>query len=159
MKEAAELVLQSPLGKELSVEEASLLGELLLSRELADGEFLITEGTTDDSLHLLLEGKLEVVKHTGADGMASLAVLRKGDLAGELSFIDGQQHTVGLRALCDTQVLSLKRDSFENIIEEQPWLMYKVMRAIARSTHEILHRMNSDSIELNNYIFKQHGRY
>ena len=159
MKEAAELVLQSPLGKELSAEEASLLGELLLSRELADGEFLITEGTTDDSLHLLLEGKLEVVKHTGADGMASLAVLRKGDLAGELSFIDGQQHTVGLRALCDTQVLSLKRDSFEKIIEEQPWLMYKVMRAIARSTHEILHRMNSDSIELNNYIFKQHGRY
>ena len=159
MKEAAELVLQSPLGKELSAEEASLLGELLLSRELADGEFLITEGTTDDSLHLLLEGKLEVVKHTGADGMASLAVLRKGDLAGELSFIDGQQHTVGLRALCDTQVLSLKRDSFEKIIEEQPWLMYKVMRAIARSTHQILHRMNSDSIELNNYIFKQHGRY
>ncbi len=159
MKEAAELVLQSSLGKELSAEEASLLGELLLSRELADGEFLITEGTTDDSLHLLLEGKLEVVKHTGADGMASLAVLREGDLAGELSFIDGQQHTVGLRALCDTQVLSLKRDSFENIIEEQPWLMYKVMRAIARSTHEILHRMNSDSIELNNYIFKQHGRY
>ena len=159
MKEAADLVLQSSLGKELSAEEASLLGELLLSRELADGEFLITEGTTDDSLHLLLEGKLEVVKHTGADGMASLAVLRKGDLAGELSFIDGQQHTVGLRALCDTQVLSLKRDSFENIIEEQPWLMYKVMRAIARSTHEILHRMNSDSIELNNYIFKQHGRY
>jgi CRP/FNR family cyclic AMP-dependent transcriptional regulator len=159
MTQAAELVLQSPLGKELSAEEAILLGDLLLSRELADGEFLITEGTTDDSLHLLLEGKLEVVKHTGADGMASLAVLRKGDLAGELSFIDGQQHTVGLRALCETQVLSLKRDSFEKIIEEQPWLMYKVMRAIARSTHQILHRMNSDSIELNNYIFKQHGRY
>jgi CRP/FNR family cyclic AMP-dependent transcriptional regulator len=159
MTQAAELVLQSPLGKELSAEEANLLGDLLLSRELADGEFLITEGTTDDSLHLLLEGKLEVVKHTGADGMASLAVLRKGDLAGELSFIDGQQHTVGLRALCETQVLSLKRDSFEKIIEEQPWLMYKVMRAIARSTHQILHRMNSDSIELNNYIFKQHGRY
>jgi CRP/FNR family cyclic AMP-dependent transcriptional regulator len=159
MTQAAELVLQSPLGKELSAEEANLLGDLLLSRELADGEFLITEGTTDDSLHLLLEGKLEVVKHTGADGMASLAVLRKGDLAGELSFIDGQQHTVGLRALCDTQVLSLKRDSFEKIIEQQPWLMYKVMRAIARSTHQILHRMNSDSIELNNYIFKQHGRY
>jgi CRP/FNR family cyclic AMP-dependent transcriptional regulator len=159
MTEAAELVLRSTLGRELSTEEASVLGDLFLSRELADGEFLITEGTTDDSLHLLLEGKLEVVKHTGADGMASLAVLREGDLAGELSFIDGQEHTVGLRALCDTQILSLKRDSLEKIVEEHPWIMYKVMRAIARSTHEILHRMNSDSIELNNYIFKQHGRY
>jgi CRP/FNR family cyclic AMP-dependent transcriptional regulator len=159
MTEAAKLVLQSSLGRELTTEEASILADLLLSRELADGEFLITEGTTDDSLHILLDGKLEVVKHTGADGMASLAVLREGDLAGELSFIDGQQHTVGLRALCDTQVLSLKRDAFEKMIEEHPWIMYKVMRAIARSTHQILHRMNSDSIELNNYIFKQHGRY
>jgi len=91
--------------------------------------------------------------------MASLAVLREGDLAGELSFIDGGIHTVGLRALCDTQVLSLTRKNFEGIIDKNPQLVYKVMRAVARSAHRIVHRMNHENIELNNYIFKQHGRY
>lgn len=159
MNDVVKLLLHSSLGTELLHEEADELGGLMRWRDLADGEFLISEGTTDDSLHVVMEGKLEVVKRTGADGEASLAILRSGDLAGELSFIDGEPHTVGLRALCDTRVFSLARADFESIIEKNPHLVYKVMRAITRSAHRILHRMNSDFVELSNYIFKQHGRY
>jgi len=159
MTDTANLILVSSLGAELTEQEAAELSELMSPRELEDGEYLIEEGTSDNSLHVLLEGKLEVVKHTAADDIASLAVLREGDLAGELSFIDGHEHTVGLRALTHTQVLSLQREDFEKVIDEQPQLVYKVMRAIARSTHRIVHRMNTEFIELNNYIFKQHGRY
>ena len=159
MTHTANLVLVSSLGAELSEREAAELSGLMSPRELKEGDYLITEGTSDDSLHVLVEGKLEVVKHTAADDIASLAVLREGDLAGELSFIDGHEHTVGLRALTHSQVLSLTREDFEKIVEKEPQLVYKVMRAIARSTHRIVHRMNAEFIELNNYIFKQHGRY
>jgi CRP-like cAMP-binding protein len=159
MSDTANLILQSSLGSELSDIETAKLGSLMSLRELVDGEFLFDEGKADDSLYVLLKGKLEVMKRTGADGMASLAILRDGDLAGELSFIDGQLHTVGLRALCDSQVLSLKREDFESLIDTDPQVVYKVMRAVARSAHRIVHRMNLESIELNNYIFKQHGRY
>ena len=112
MVDASKLILESCLGTELSQEEAGVLGALMIPRELKDGDYLISDGTADDSLHVLLEGKLEVVKSAGADELASLAILREGDLAGELSFIDGAVHTVGLRALCDTRVLSLKREVF-----------------------------------------------
>lgn len=160
MKNKAELVLQSSLGTELSPEEADTLSNIMDSREILDGEFLINEGAVaDDSLHVLLEGKLEVVKHTGADGLASLAILREGDLAGALSFIDSELHTVGLRALCASRVLRLTRDDFEGIVDKNPQLVYKVMRAIVRSAHRTVHRMNDEVIELSNYIFKQHGRY
>ena len=159
MNNTPNLLLNSSLGTELSEDEAGVLNDLMSLRELADGEFLITEGTHDNSLHVLLEGKLEVVKRTGAGEIASLAVLREGDLAGELSFIDGELHTVGLRALCDTRVLSLPREEFESIVDANPQLVYKLMRAVARSAHRIVHQMNHEFIELNNYIFKQHGRY
>ena len=159
MIDIANLILLSSLGAELSDEEAGVLSGLMHPRELADGDYLITEGTTDNSLHVVVEGKLEVVKKTTADDEASLAILREGDLAGELSFIDGHEHTVGLRALAHSKVLSLERDEFEKVIDDNPKLVYKVMRAIARSTHRIVHRMNLENIELNNYIFKQHGRY
>jgi CRP-like cAMP-binding protein len=159
MSDAASLVLRSSLGAELDETEAAVLSGLMSSRELADGDYLIKEGSVDNSLHVLLEGKLEVVKHTGAGDISSLAILREGDLAGELSFIDGHEHTVGLRALTHSQILSLAREDFETIVDQNPQLVYKVMRAIARSTHRIVHRMNTEFIELNNYIFKQHGRY
>ena len=158
MNDIAKLVEHSPLGVELENGEIRLLGELMEERRLADGEFLIEDGGSDASLHVILNGKVEVVKRTGGD-YASLAVLREGELAGELSFIDGTPHTVGLRALCDTHVLSLGREAFEGIIDSHPQLVYKVMRAVARSAHRIVHRMNTEFMELSNYIFKQHGRY
>ena len=55
--------------------------------------------------------------------------------------------------------MSLTRKEFEPIIDKHPQLAYKVMRAIARSSHRIVHRMNLQFVELSNYVFKQHGRY
>jgi len=150
---------ESTLGTELSTEQAAALAGLMATRELADGDFLLTEGTADDQLHLIVEGKLEVVKNTGAGETASLAVLRAGELAGELGFLDGAPHEVGLRALCRSRVLSLSRADFERIVDDDPQLVYRFMRAIARSVHRTMHRMNSEFVELRNYVFKQHGRY
>jgi len=159
MNDKAKLINNSTLGAELSDSDVEILSNLMEERHLADDEFLFEDGMSDDSLHVILAGKVEVVKRTGDDNFASLAVLRDGELAGELSFIDGSPHTVGLRALCETRVLSLSRESFEGIIDSNPRLVYKVMRAVARSAHRIVHRMNTEFVELSNYIFKQHGRY
>jgi len=159
MEPILELLRDSTLGTELTDDEAGVLAGLMGARELEDGDYLFEEGTVDDTLHLLLSGKLEVVKKTSAGESASLALLRDGALAGEMSFIDGEKHTVGLRALCDCRVLSLKRDDFESIVDEHPQVVYKVMRAVTRSAHAIVHRMNHEFVELSNYIFKQHGRY
>jgi len=159
MTDRIELILGSALGADLTREEAGTLDDMMGSQKLADGDYLIREGTNDGTLHILLSGKLEVVRNTGAGETASLAILRDGELAGELSFIDGEPHTVALRALCDCEVLGLARNEFEKIIDTQPQLVYKVMRAIARSAHRIVHRMNHEFVELSNYIFKQHGRY
>lgn len=159
MNDTTRLIAHSALGAELDEGEVELLAGLMVGRVLDDGDFLIEAGATDDALHIILSGKVEVVKRTGDDDYASLAVLREGELAGELSFIDGSPHTVGLRALCDTHVLTLERAAFEGVIDLHPRLVYKVMRAIARSAHRIVRRMNTEFVELSNYIFKQHGRY
>jgi CRP/FNR family cyclic AMP-dependent transcriptional regulator len=152
-------ILNSNLGTELDDDEAQMLAGLMKTQELKGGDYLIKEGTVDDALHVMVEGNLEVVKRTAADGTASIAIVREGRLAGELSFIDGKVHTVGLRALCDSKVISLERKDFEAIVDKNPQLVYKVMRAVARSAHRIMHQMNDEFIELSNYIFKQHGRY
>jgi len=159
MNTTSKEILDSRLGFELSDSEATKLASLMQARELRGGDYLIVEGTTDDSLYVIVEGNLEVVKRTAGDSVASIAIVREGQLAGELSFLDSNVHTVGLRALSDTKVLALAREDFEKIVSGDPQLVYKVMRAVARSAHRIMHQMNHEFIELSNYIFKQHGRY
>ena len=58
MKNAAKEILQSSLGLELSQEEADVLSGLMNHREFTDGEYLITEGTTDQSLHVSAGGQV-----------------------------------------------------------------------------------------------------
>jgi len=156
---AARLVAESPLGAELSPAQHASLGALAGVRHLRAGEYLIEEGARDDSLHVVIAGAFEVVRQAGVGEVTSLGVLRPRDLAGEMSFVDGTEHQVGLRALSDGDVLSLRRADFEKLLPADPELVYKTMRNIIRAAHERLRRMNLQYIELSNYIFKQHGRY
>jgi CRP/FNR family transcriptional regulator, cyclic AMP receptor protein len=100
-----------------------------------------------------------VTRNTAGGEWVMLQLLRQGDIAGEMGFLDGKEHSATLRAMGETQIYSLQRPALEALVENHPLLVYRVMRAIVRSVHAILLRMNLEYVELTNYITKQHGRY
>lgn len=154
-----ETIARSPLGSELEREECETLAPVMHHRELADGEILFREGDTDDTLYVLAEGRLEVTRDVGGGDHVILHVLKPGDLAGEMAFVDGHPHSATLRALGGARVLELHRQDLERLVESHPWLVYKVMKAIIRSVHATLMRMNQQYVEMTNYINRAHGRY
>ena len=149
----------SPLGDELSDAQCDLLASVMTACGIKDRDFLIEEGHRDDSLHVLTKGNMEVVSHTAAGEQVGLQILREGDILGELGFLDGIEHSAGIRAMGNCELLRLDRDSFEGLLQKDPDLVYKVMRAIVRTVHRILRNMNFQQVELTNYIAKMNGRY
>lgn len=156
---ARKLVKNSRLGDELSREQCARLGEIITIRRLTDGEFLLYEGHKDNTLYVLVRGKLEVLRSTGGGDSVILHILKEGDMAGELGFIDGLEHSAALRASGESEVFGIERNRFESLVPQDPDLVYKSMRAIVRTVHGTLRRMNIQYVELTNYIVKQHGRY
>jgi CRP-like cAMP-binding protein len=154
-----EIQQNSPLGTELEADEIKALAGVISITRLQANDILIKEGTTDDALHIVINGRLAATRNTGGDEYVTLHVLHDGDMAGAMGFIDGTEHSATLRALCDTQVYTLERSAFESLLENHPALVYKVMRSIIRSVHSTLMRMNRQFVEMNNYIMKEHGRY
>ncbi|HUJ86224.1 MAG TPA: cyclic nucleotide-binding domain-containing protein [Burkholderiales bacterium] len=153
------VVARSPLGVELEQEDCRTLAGAMTVRRLADADVLIEEGHVDDALHVIVSGALAVTRNTAGGTWVTLQLLRQGDIAGELGFLDGKEHSATLRATGATQVYSLQRPVLESLLEAHPQLVYRVMRAIVRTVHAILLRMNLEYVELTNYITKQHGRY
>jgi CRP-like cAMP-binding protein len=103
---------------------------------------------------------LAVARQVEADGQwINLHLLTKGDLAGELGFMDGRPHYAALRATGPTQVLCLQRGRLESLLQREPVIVYRVMRAIFRVVHVILNRMAMQTSELTNYLYKVHGKY
>jgi CRP/FNR family transcriptional regulator, cyclic AMP receptor protein len=155
-----QLVSDSALATELDAKQRAVLAELVSVRDLADGEILVPEGTSDNHVHVVVSGTLAVAKQIQSGGQwVNLNVLTKGDLAGELAFMDGKPHYAALRAIGPTRVLSLERERLESLLGREPLIVYRVMRAIFRVVHSVLHRMALQASELTNYIYKQHGRY
>jgi CRP-like cAMP-binding protein len=153
-----ELVRNSALASELTADQCGVLAELMDVRDLADGEVLVTQGASDTHLFAVVSGALAVAREL--DGQwVNLHVLTKGDLANELGFMDGKPHYAALRAAGPTRILSLERDTLESLLEREPVIVYRVMRAIFRVVHVILNRLAMQSSELTNYVFKVHGRY
>jgi CRP/FNR family transcriptional regulator, cyclic AMP receptor protein len=153
-----ELVRNSALASELTADQCGVLAELMDVRDLADGEVLVRQGASDTHLFAVVSGALAVAREL--DGQwVNLHVLTKGDLANELGFMDGKPHYAALRAAGPTRILSLERDKLESLLEREPVIVYRVMRAIFRVVHVILNRLAMQSSELTNYVFKVHGRY
>jgi CRP-like cAMP-binding protein len=154
------MVRKTVLAKELSEADCDVLASLVQLRSIQDGEVVCDEGQSDSKLHVVMSGALNVSKREpGGKGWTTLYALTAGDLVGELSFIDETPHYAALRAAGPTEILSLDRKALEKLLESHPWVVYRVMRAIMRTVHALMRRMSVQAIELQNYIYKQHGRY
>ncbi len=154
-----EALLRSRLGSELSEEQARTLAEHVAFRELKPDEVLVREGTSDNHLYVIVKGALGVVRRHGTPDAVTLLTLTTRDLVGELSFIDETPHYASLVSIGPTRVFGLEREKMESLLLTHPELVYRVMRAIVRTVHEIQRRISMQSAELTNYIYKQHGKY
>ena len=151
----------STVTEELSDAEVEILAGLFEVQDYKAGETIVQPGDDQpDNLYILAHGDIEVKIQSGGEE-SIIHVLKPGDLAGIITFAGGAASDVSatLYALGDTKVLSMPRAKFESLINSHPMIVYKVMRGVVRNVHGIVRRMNAQSTELSNYIFRTHGRY
>lgn len=155
----SELIQHSTLASDLTSEQCEELAKLTNIRELESGDVLIEQGEKDETLHIIGHGMLAVERKTAGGEVITLHMLKPGDLAGAMGFVDNTEHAATLRCVSRAVVVSLRRQDLESILTSNPQLVYGVMRGIVRSVHRIMREMNLQYVELNNYITKTHGKY
>ncbi len=148
----------SPFTSDFSDEQCHDLSAVLEFCVLEPGDTLLREGEYSDRVYLILSGALAVVKQIGGQDEV-LTFMSEGSVAGAMGFVGGQEHSATIRAKVKTELLSLHRDDFESMVNTNPVLVYRAMRALFRSVHGIVRTMNEHYVQLTNYISKQGGRY
>jgi CRP-like cAMP-binding protein len=153
------LVRNSSVGSELHEDEAKILAAILGVRQLKDGELLVSEGGAEQTLFILVSGKLGVISTFSGGAEKLVHTMKAGECAGTRAFVDRTPRKDTLRAVGTATVYTLTPEAFDSVVDTHPRLAYKVMRALFRNTHANLMRMNQESQELSNYIHKSQGRY
>ena len=167
---ADDLILQtlhnSTLAEELRDAEIEALARIITVRDYKAGETIVQQGDAShqgelrDTLLILGSGEVEATATTNGE-KNTLHLLKQGDLAGIIGFVGGNlaQVSANVIAKTDSRVLLLDRTRFEALLNSQPAIVYYVMRGIVRHVHGIVRRMNMQSVEMSNYLYRIQGRY
>jgi CRP-like cAMP-binding protein len=142
----------SALATELTGEQLRTLFGAMEVRKLSKNEILISEGDCDDRLYAVARGELEVYR-AGAHGQDVLIRVGPGSIIGELAFLDGLRRTATVKAVNDECcVIALRRQHLESMLSTNPSVVYNVMRAIVRSAHGTVGKMDTVYTDLMHYI-------
>ena len=123
LSRAQELALESaPLLGILSPTERAKVVELFSEKRFAFGDVVIAEGAPAVAFHLVVSGRLRVVKQSRGGDELSLAVLKAGDSFGERALLEGGTHSATVRCSSDAELLVLAAQDFRALVARSPHL-------------------------------------
>ena len=114
------------------------------------GQYIIKEGEIGDKLYILNTGKVEILRKTLNNEEYTVAILDSKDYIffGEIALIDSDRRSASVKATTDCEVLSIDRESFIKLCENDSLMGYKIILQISKRISGTLRKMNKDVITL-----------
>ena len=96
------------------------------------GQIIVKEGDLGEALFVVLEGEGKVVRRKRKVGDVV-----PGDFFGELSAIDGKPRSASVVAVTPMRVLRLFRRTLNDLMQEEPQLIMKLLDGIVRRLAQV----------------------
>ena len=101
-------------------------------RKLKKGELLFNEGDLSKSMYFVQSGSLRLFKKKGTSSI-ELGMIHKGEVIGEMGFLDGGPRSASAEAMHDVDLLEITNTSLvENLKTMPPWLMVLLKTIVNR---------------------------
>jgi CRP-like cAMP-binding protein len=139
---------QIPIFRNLDERALSALCGVMSERHWRFQEKIIEQGAYSDGIHILLEGRVEIVHAIEAGALIRLATLSDGDMFGLLSCIDGGLRGASCIALTACRTLFLQRTDFLELMEGTSPLALGFQMAALRAVYYDIRRTNALLSEL-----------
>jgi CRP/FNR family cyclic AMP-dependent transcriptional regulator len=102
----------------------------------APGDKVFSEGDTDHSLYIIVDGNFEVASTAASGEKLTFFFAGDGLIFGEMSFLDSQPRSAAITAAEKSEVLQLSRAQYEDLLQHNPVAAARFMFGVS----EILSR-------------------
>src|SRR5271170_797693 len=103
-----------------------------IPRKLKKGELLFNEGDISKSMYFVQNGTIRLYKKKG-NASIELGIIHKGEVIGEMGFLDGGPRSASAEAIHDTDLMEITN---VNLVEQlkvlPPWLMVLLKTIVNR---------------------------
>ncbi len=108
----------------------------LLGKVYGDGEIIIRQGESGDSMYEIQDGEVEVIQEK--DGReVRLAVLGRGDFFGEMAIFEREVRSATVRAKGEVRALTIDKRTFLRRITEDPSIAFRIVERMSHRIREL----------------------
>jgi CRP-like cAMP-binding protein len=115
----------------LDEEDVATIVQYTEARRYSTGELAVRYGESDRSLYVIASGAFEVLVPT-PKRPRRFAVLRRGDIFGDLAFLDGEPRSADVRAIEDSEALIMTPAGFDRLRLAHPRLGWSFVLDLGR---------------------------
>jgi CRP-like cAMP-binding protein len=102
-----------------------------LGKVYIDGEMIIRQGETGDSMYVVQGGRVEVLQDSLKGGEQHLAFLDAGDFFGEMAVFEKEVRSASVRAKGEARVLKIDKKALLTRIREDPLLAVNLLKTMS----------------------------
>ena len=103
-----------------------------LGQWYSKGHVVVRQGEYGEHIYAVQEGELEVVKERKGGGEIQVAVLRSGDIFGEMAILQKEVRSATVRTLTEARLLTIDKKTFMSRVHEDPSLAFNIVRMMAQ---------------------------
>ena len=134
-------------------EELKAAAKIMFEVDYPAEKVVFDEGDEGQTLYIIKSGEVKISKKDPEGREQVLALLKDGDIFGEMSFLDGRPHSASVTTVHNSMILKIEKADFDKFIEAQPRAAYKIMKNIVFAVDTIVRKMNSQYVDMMSYMF------
>lgn len=140
-----EILSESPLFENLLPPELGMLSELFSERSFGEGEMVFEQGDMGDSMFVIANGSVEVLRRIPSGEFQALATLAAPQFFGEMSLIDKEYRSASIRAKSAATLLQLSNENLhifaKNYRNGFTWVVVNIARVLSSRLRETNRRL------------------
>ena len=108
-----------------------------LGRVYTNGEPIVRQGFSGDSMYVVQSGQVEVVQQSDEGIEQHLAFLEAGDFFGEMAVFEKEVRSATVRARGEARVLKIDKRTLMTRIREDPLLAINLLKTMSHRIREL----------------------
>lgn len=116
---------------DLTEEELGYISDKMVSRHYDIHQMILLEESEGEQCFFVVRGSVKITRISKDGKEVILAILNEGEFFGEMSLLDGESRSANVIALDKTEVLTLNRTDFLNVLKKYPQIAIQLLKEMA----------------------------
>jgi CRP-like cAMP-binding protein len=138
---------------DLTEDELNTVSKIINKKDFHTGETIFSDTEGGQSLYVIRKGEVKACKKAPDGELFTLTTMKQGEIFGEMSFLDGRPRSATVMALSDVETYVIDKGDFETLVDKHPRIIYKLLRNIVFTIHDIVRGMNIRYMDMLNYMW------